>query len=536
MKDFSMTHLDPVTLEVFKHLMLAIPEEMGANLRRTAFSPNIKERLDESCALFDAQGRLIAQAEHIPVHLGAMPSAVEAAMADFPSLEEGDQIIVNDPYRGGSHLPDITVIAPFFWQGRLKGYCVNRAHHADVGGKTPGSMPGFSATLEEEGIIIPPTRFVHQETISREILRRFEAETRNPRERLGDLHAQVGANRLGISRCIGFIKHYGETSFDQFVESIIAYGARRVQSFLANLPDGEARAVDYLDGYERPIPIAVTLTKRGESLHVDFTETASQHPGNVNAPSSVTRSAVYYVLRCLLPPDISPNHGCYESVTITAPEGSLLNPCPPAAVSSGNVETSQRVVDVLLLSLQDLLPELVPAQAQGTMNNVSIGWEEQTYYETLGGGMGGSPNHAGASAVQVHMTNTANTPVEVLETTYPLRILKTALREGSGGTGRNPGGLGITKEMLFRREAEVSIQSERRTFSPKGAAGGKDGKCGLNLLRSADGNERVLPARTTRTVAAGEVLIIQTPGGGGWGARKREWSDINAPACRGGTR
>jgi len=470
-----MSILDPVTLEVFKHLILAIPEEMGANLRRTAFSPNIKERLDESCAVFDARGRLIAQAEHIPVHLGAMPSAVEAVAVDFPELNPGDQVIMNDPYRGGSHLPDITLIAPFLWEGKLKGYAVNRAHHADVGGDTPGSMPGSSSTLYEEGIVIPPTLFVKKCIIQDHVRAVFEKETRNPAERIGDLNAQVGANRLGVSRCIDFISRYGERAFDQFVEAVIDYAKSRVTAHLSDLPDGEVEAIEYLDGEDNPVPIHVKIRIQGARLEADFTGTAPQSPGNANTPLSVTRSAVYYVLRCLLPPDIPPNHGCYESVKVTAPEGSLLNPRPPAAVSSGNVETSQRIVDVLLLVLKELLPDQIPAQGQGTMNNLAIGWGKKTYYETIAGGMGGSPKCDGASAVQIHMTNTATTPVEALESAYPIRVIKTSLRDGSGGEGIHTGGMGLTREFLFLEDAVVSIQSERRRFPPKGIGGGNDG-------------------------------------------------------------
>ena len=512
-----MALIDPVTLEVFKHLILAIPEEMGGNLRRTAFSPNIKERLDESCALFDAKGRLIAQAEHIPVHLGAMPSAVEQVVADFPRLSPGDQVIVNDPYRGGSHLPDITLIAPFFWEGELKGYAVNRAHHADVGGKTPGSMPGSSSRLDEEGIVIPPTLFVTQGAIEKDVLRVFEKETRNPAERIGDLNAQVGANRLGASRCIDFIRRYGETAFDSFVEAIIDYSRSRVTAHLLALPNGMSEASENLDGETGPIRIMVKLKLEESGLEIDFTGTAPQSGGNANAPISVTRSAVYYVLRCLLPPDIPPNHGCYETVHVVAPEGTLLNPRPPAAVSSGNVETSQRIVDVLLLALKDLLPDQIPAQGQGTMNNLALGWKEKTYYETIAGGMGGGPRHRGASAVHVHMTNTATTPTEVLENAYPIRVLKTALREGSGGAGQHPGGMGVTRELLLLEDAVVSIQSERRRFPPKGIAGGSDAACGQNLLRRMDGAEVPLPSRTTSQASKGEVIVINTPGGGGWG-------------------
>jgi len=509
--------INPVTLEVFKHLILAIPEEMGGNLRRTAFSPNIKERLDESCALFDAKGRLIAQAEHIPVHLGAMPSAVEQVAADFPRLSPGDQVIVNDPYRGGSHLPDITLIAPFFWKGELKGYVVNRAHHADVGGKTPGSMPGSSSTLDEEGIVIPPTLFVTQGAISEDVLRVFQKETRNPDERIGDLNAQVGANRLGASRCIDFIRRYGETAFDSFVEAIIDYSSSRVTAHLLALPNGMSKASDNLDGETGPIRITVKVKLEGDSFEIDFTGTAPQSEGNANAPISVTRSAVYYVLRCLIPADVPPNHGCYKTIRVKAPEGTLLNPRPPAAVSSGNVETSQRIVDVLLLALRDLFPDQIPAQGQGTMNNLALGWKERTYYETIAGGMGAGPRHRGASAVHVHMTNTATTPTEVLESAYPIRVLKTELREGSGGAGLHPGGMGITRELLLLEDAVVSIQSERRRFPPKGIAGGNDAACGENLLRRTDGTEVPLPNRITFQASKGETIVVNTPGGGGWG-------------------
>ncbi len=512
-----MSIIDPVTLEVFKHLILAIPEEMGGNLRRTAFSPNIKERMDESCALFDAKGRLIAQAEHIPVHLGAMPSAVEQVVADFPSLSPGDQLIVNDPYRGGSHLPDITLIAPFFWKGKLKGYAVNRAHHADVGGKTPGSMPGESTTLDEEGIVIPPTLFVQKGVVGKDVLRVFENETRNPAERIGDLNAQVGANCLGVSRCIDFIRRYGETAFESFVEAIIDYSRSRVRAHLMTLPNRVSEASDNLDGEIEPIRITVKVIIEDGSLEIDFTGTAPQSEGNANAPISVTRSAVYYVLRCLLPVDVPPNQGCYESVHVVAPKGTLLNPRPPAAVSSGNVETSQRIVDVLLLALRDLLPDQIPAQGQGTMNNLALGWKEQTYYETIAGGMGAGPRCQGASAVHVHMTNTATTPTEVLETVYPVRVLKTRLREGSGGTGLHPGGMGVTRELLLLEDALVSIQSERRRFPPKGIAGGGDAACGKNLLRRRDGTEVPLPGRTTFQASKGDIIVINTPGGGGWG-------------------
>ena len=514
----AMGRFDPVALEVFKHLFLAIPEEMGGNLRRAAFSPNIKERLDESCAIFDHQGRLLAQAEHIPVHLGAMPTAVKATARAFPKLAPGDQIIVNDPYQGGSHLPDITVIAPFFWNGRLKGYAVNRAHHADVGGKTPGSMPGSSHSLEDEGIVIAPTLLVAEDRTQQEVLKRFQIYTRNPQERMGDLNAQIGSNRLGVARCTAFIRRYGEEAFDHFVEAIMAYSRARVHAHLTALPDGAGQATDTLDGNGSPITIAAAVELRRASLTVDFTGTSPQSNGNENAPLSVTRSAVYYVLRCLLPPDIPPNDGCYDHIRVRAPEGCLLNPRPPAAVSSGNVETSQRIVDVLLLALQNLFPEKIPAQGQGTMNNLAMGWPNKTYYETIAGGMGGSPAGDGASAVQVHMTNTANTPVEALESAYPLQVLQTALREGSEGTGQYHGGMGITKVFLLLKDTEISIQSERRRQSPKGIRGGKNGKRGINILIKPNGEVTVLPGRCSFKATKGSKLVIKTPGGGGWGS------------------
>jgi N-methylhydantoinase B len=412
-------------------------------------------------------------------------------------------------------------MAPFFWEGKLKGYAVNRAHHADVGGKTPGSMPGFSRTLAEEGIVIPPTLFVRKDRIQENVLNRFEKETRNPAERIGDLNAQVGANLLGVSRCMDFIRRYGEEAFDAFVTAMLRYSRSRVRAHLSALPDGKGEATDYLDGEGSPLPITAKVGLQGAGFEVDFTGTAPQTEGNANTPISVTRSAVYYVVRCLLPADIPPNHGCYEGVHVIAPEGSLLNPRPPAAVSSGNVETSQRIVDVILLALKDLLPEQIPAQGQGTMNNLAIGWPAKTYYETMAGGMGGSPRCDGASAVQVHMTNTATTPTEALESAYPVRVVKTELRVGSGGSGAHSGGAGLCREILLLEDAVVSIQSERRRFSPRGIAGGRDGMCGSNFLRRIDGTEVSLPGRYTLKVQKGETIIIHTPGGGGWGHAPR---------------
>jgi N-methylhydantoinase B len=338
---------------------------------------------------------------------------------------------------------------------------------------------------------------------------------------MGDLNAQVGANRLGVSRCADFLRRYGEEAFDSFTEAILAYSRSRVAAHLSALPDGVSAAQDYLDGEEEPILIVAKVKMERDRFEVNFTGTAPQHQGNANAPISVTRSAVYYVLKCLLPADIPPNHGCYETVRVVAPEGTFLNPRPPAAVSSVNVETSQRIVDVLLLALKDLLPDQIPAQGQGTMNNLALGWEGKTYYETIAGGMGGTPRCRGASAVHVHMTNTANTPTEVLENAYPVRVVKTALRKGSGGIGLHPGGLGVVRELLLLEDAVVSMQSERRRFPPKGIAGGGDGAMGQNVLRRGDGTELLLPGRVTFQAFRGDTIVIGTPGGGGWGRPSR---------------
>jgi N-methylhydantoinase B len=383
-------------------------------------------------------------------------------------------------------------------------------------------MPGISSTLSEEGIVIPPTLLVSEKGMEETVLRRFREETRSPGERIGDLNAQVGANKLGVSRCLEFLCRYGEKAYDDFVESIITYSRDRVAAHLYLLPRGTGEAIDYLDGNDSPLPIAVKVQLNGATFQVDFSGTSAQIDGNANAPMSVTRSAVYYVFRCLLPHDIPANYGCYEAVRISALEGSLLNPRPPAAVSSGNVETSQRIVDVLLLALKDLLPQKIPAQGQGTMNNLTMGWQGATYYETIAGGMGGTPQRQGADAVQVHMTNTANTPVEALESIFPLRVVRTALREDSGGDGFHAGGMGVTRELLLMERAEISIQSERRKLAPKGIAGGKDGKRGKNYFVSSDGTVNGLPGRCTFTAEKGTKIILQTPGGGGWGQPKNK--------------
>lgn len=523
--------MDPVTLEILKNAFTAVPEEMGAALKRTAYSPNIKERMDASCAVFDAQGRMLAQAEHIPVHLGSMPLTVEFAIKHFEELHSGDQIVVNDPYHGGSHLPDLTLIKPVFYNGALAGYVVNRAHHADVGGMTPGSMPGNSTEIFQEGLIIPPCKLVIRDEENADVFAILKANTRTPAERVGDIRAQIAANNLGASRMEELIKKYGANTYNEFADRIITYSEKRMRHAISEMPDGTYTAEDFLDGdgiTDQPVKIAVTITIAGSASAINFEGTDKQRKGNINAPYAVTLSAVYYVMRCVTDPEIPPNHGCYLPVSIHVPEGAILNPKPPAAVSSGNVETSQRIVDVLLLALHDALPDKIPAQSQGTMNNVVIGGVTPdadaddagtrfTYYETIAGGQGALPYKGGEGGVHTHMTNTANTPIEVLELSYPLQVERYELIPGSGGKGKFRGGSGIRRAIkVLVDNATLSIQSDRRIYQPKGLRGGENGRAGKNYL-IRDGKRLDLPAKVTRQLKKGDIVVIETPGGGGYG-------------------
>ncbi|HVG37057.1 MAG TPA: hydantoinase B/oxoprolinase family protein, partial [Thermoplasmata archaeon] len=407
-----------------------IPEEMGVALRRTAYSPNIKERMDASCALFDAEGRIVAQAEHIPVHLGSMPVAVDAAMRDFPgTLREGDQIILNDPYRGGTHLPDVTLIRPVFVRQGITGFAVNRAHHADIGGKVAGSMPATAMRLEDEGLVLEPQKFMDRGTERQAVVERFRRETLNPAERLGDLRAQIAANELGARRLVELAERIGVTSLQTSIEELLDYGERRVRASIGELPRGTWAAEDFMEGASPDEPnrirIHAEITIGGSGIAVDFEGTDRQVAGNLNAPFAVTLSAASYVMRCLTDPDAPRNAGALRPLRVLAKEGSLVRPRPPAAVAAGNVETSQRIVDVLFLALSEPLAETVPAQSQGTMNNLTIGGRDPrlfSYYETIAGGEGALPYRSGMAGVHTHMTNTRNTPVEALEFAYPLRI------------------------------------------------------------------------------------------------------------------
>jgi N-methylhydantoinase B len=508
--------LDPISLAVLDSRLAGIAEEMGALLIRGAYSSNIKERRDCSAALFDPRGRMVAQAEHIPVHLGAMPEAVAAVLARDPSA--GDAFIVNDPYRGGTHLPDVTIVSPVHADARsLIGFAVTRAHHSDVGGMRPGSMPSDSREVYQEGIVIPPVRLVREGQIDPEILQLILANVRTPEIRRGDLRAQLAANSRGGDQLAALADERGlewlESAFDEQIE----YAARRTRAVLEGLPDGVHEAVDYLEGdgiTDEDIAIAVRVEISGGSLTIDFAGTSEAVDGNVNCPLSVTRSACYFALRVLLPEDVPRNAGTYEAVDIRAPEGSLVNAQAPSAVVAGNVETSQRIADAVLLALAAAAD--LPAQGQGTMNNLVIGGRDWTYYETIGGGQGASRDGVGPSGVHVGMSNTLNTPIEALELEFPLRVERQQLAYGSGGTGAYNGGDGIERAVMMLEVASLSLLTDRRRHSPRGADGGGSGAAGRNLV-----NDEEVPSKASIDLAAGDRVTIVTPGGGGWGTPAR---------------
>ncbi|MHB9288531.1 hydantoinase B/oxoprolinase family protein [Halobacteriales archaeon Cl-PHB] len=518
-----MSDFDAVDLEILRTQLESVAEEMGQVLIRGAYSPNITERRDCSTAVFDADGRLVAQAEHIPVHLGAMPDAVDAVLEHDP--DPGDVWLLNDPFEGGTHLPDVTLVAPLapgadatdgaVADGEVVGYAVARAHHADVGGPTPGSMPAGATEIHAEGLRIPPIRLVADGTVREDVEALVLANVRNPDERRADLRAQVAATDRGAARVGDLLADHGRRLLDAF-DAVRAYSRDRVAGELAELPDGTYEASDVLEGdgvTEADVPIAVTVEIDGPTLAVDFAGTADQVAGNLNAPLSVATSAVYFVVRCITDPEIPPNAGCYDPVSVTAPEGSLLNPDPPAAVVGGNVETSQRVVDVCFAALAAAAPERVPAGGQGTMNNLVVGSREFAYYETVGGGAGATPESDGLSGVQVGMTNTMNTPVEALEAAYPLRVEEYARRRNSGGAGTTDGGDGLVRAVRLLTDATVSLLTERRRHAPRGLAGGENGTPGRNLV---DGEE--VPSKVTLDLEAGSVVRLETPGGGGYGS------------------
>jgi len=522
-----MTALGPVELEILRTQLKSVAEEMGEVLIRGAYSPNVTRRRDCSTAIFDAEGDLVAQAEHIPVHLGAMPDAVDAVLERDP--DPGDVWLLNDPFRGGTHLPDVTLVAPIapgaaasdgtVADGEIVCYAVSRAHHADVGGMAAGSMPAGARDVFQEGVRIPPVRLVAGGRHRAEIESLVLANVRNPAERRVDLRAQRAATERGEARIGDLLADHGGRLLDAFA-AVQDYSRERVEAEVAAIPDGTYRATDVLEGdgvTDDDIPITVEITVEGTSVTVDFAGTADQVAGNVNAPLSVAKSAVYFVLRCVTDPEIPPNAGCYDPISVEAPEGSLLNPDPPAAVVGGNVETSQRVVDVCFAALAEAAPDRVPAQGQGTMNNLVIGSPEFAYYETIGGGAGANPGSDGLSGAQVGMTNTQNTPIEALEAAFPLRVEQYALRDGTGGAGVHRGGDGLVREIRLLADATVSLLTERRRYAPRGVAGGSDGTVGRNLI---DGE--VVAAKLTRECDAGTTVTVETPGGGGHGSQTDE--------------
>ena len=508
-----------IELEIFNNLFSAIADEMGIVLRRSAFSPNIRERCDFSCAIFDEKGELVAQASHIPVHLGAMPETMKSILPLF-EWKPGDVIITNDPFCGGTHLPDITLIKPIFFKNDLTFFLIVRAHHADVGGKYAGSM-AVATHIEEEGILIRPTYLIKEGKIQKDFIENLLVKLRNPQEREGDFNAQIASLLRGEVRLNEMYKKYGLPKLKEIIDELKNYSQRAMEKILEKVPPGNYSFIDYLDDdglEEENIPIEVEIRFKEKKAIVDFSKSASQVKGCVNAPKAVTYSAVYYVFLSLLNTlgEYPINQGCFRPIEIITKPGTIVSATYPSAVAAGNVETSQRIVDTLLGALSQAFPDLIPSASCGTMNNIAIGNEKIAYYETIGGGMGGRPGKEGLSGVHTHMTNTLNTPIEALEHDYPIRIERYAIRENSGGKGKYRGGNGLIREYTFLEACTVTILSERRKTSPYGLFGGEPGKRGENLLIKGK-NKIFLPGKINLQVKKGDRIIIMTPGGGGWG-------------------
>ncbi len=526
---------DPIELEIFKNLYHSIAEEMGAALRRTAFSPNIKERRDYSCAVFDRAGEVIAMGDHMPVHLGSMPMSVRAAIVAC-EMAPGDVVMLNDPFRGGTHLPDITLVAPVYVKPRRPArpaspdfYVASRAHHADVGGAFAGSM-GLCREIYQEGFRIPPVRIMRAGVIERDLLALLLNNVRTPEEREGDLGAQIAACYTGAERLREICSRYGVDRARRAAQELLRYSEELMRSFLLRVPPGTYRAEDFLDNdgiSDQPVKIAVTVsvTNRisGPVVTVDFTGSDAQVEGSVNAVEAITYSACFYVFRCLLADDVPATAGLMRPIRVIAPEGSVVNARPPAAVAGGNVETSQRIVDVLLRALAQAIPDRIPAAASGTMNNLTIGGIDPrtgqpfAYYETLAGGMGARPGKSGVSGVHTHMTNSLNTPAEALEYAYPLRVRRYSLRSGSGGTGKHRGGDGIVREIEVLTDCEVTLLADRRTRGPWGLSGGDTGSPGKTSVISSSGSVEEMPGKFSTRLRKNERVRIESPGSGGWG-------------------
>ena len=529
---------DPIKLEIFKSLYSSVAEEMGVSLRRSAFSPNIKERRDYSCAVFNRDGVLIAQGDHMPVHLGSMPMSVRAAL-DTLELGPGDIAVLNDPYAGGTHLPDVTMVAAVFRPSDSSPlyYVANRAHHADIGGATPGSM-GRADEIFQEGLRIPPVRLMIGGEVNEDVMRLISANVRLPEEREGDLTAQLGAIRTGQTRLLEIVERYGFKEANLYASHLVNYTARMMRRVIRELPDGSYEAKDYLDddGYsDNPVRIAVSIKIKGDRATVDFTGSAPQVRGPVNAVEAITVSAVYYVFRCLIPTSVPASWGILEPIKVIAPPGTIVNALPPAPVAGGNVETSQRIVDTLLLALSRA-GAAVPAASQGTMNNLTIGGTDArtnrqfAYYETVAGGMGARAGLDGIDAIHTHMTNSLNTPAEAMEYAYPLRVRQYSIRRGTGGSGQFQGGDGVVREIELLTDARVTILSDRRKTRPYGLCGGQPGAAGRTVLIAKDG-EHILNGKDSIDGRAGDRIRIESPGGGGYGrevkkSRSREIENL----------
>lgn len=526
--------IDPIQLEIYRHLFTSIPEEMGTALKRTAYSPNIKERRDYSCAIFDADGQLAAMGDHMPVHLGSMSLSVQAAISAH-ALGPGDIVILNDPFCGGTHLPDITMIAPVYEpsDGFSKPvfYTATRAHHSDVGGMSPGSMP-LSEEIFQEGLRIPPLKLYRAGQLNRDLLSLLLWNVRTPREREGDLAAQVGAIRVGEKRLLELLESNGRQKVEQHCAALQNYSEKVMKDVISRIPNGRYKGEDLLDdeggsrtGSERAIRIRVSITVSGSRMKIDFRGSDAQVKGCMNAVYPVTLSAVYYVLRCLAPDDAPASAGLMRPVGVTAEPGTIVNAQYPAATAGGNVETSQRIVDTLLKALSSALPKLVPAASSGTMNNLALGGIDPlsgssfSYYETIGGGMGASPERDGDSGVHTHMTNSLNTPIEVLEYDFPVRVREYRLRNGSGGKGKFRGGDGIIRSLEVLTDCQVTILSDRRKHPPYGLNGGGTGKRGANYLISK-GKRKLVPGKVSINLSKGDTIQIESPGGGGWGTNR----------------
>jgi N-methylhydantoinase B len=521
---------DAVTLEVYRHLFTALAEEMGASLRRASFSPNIKERRDYSCALFDPEGVAVALGDHMPVHLGAMPMSVEAALEEVGVLDPDDVVILNDPFKGGTHLPDITLISPVYARSdpTLLGYVASRAHHSDVGGMSPGSMP-LAQEIFQEGLRIPPVRLYRRGKRNEDLWNALLANVRTPVERAGDLDAQLAAIHTGEARLLELVDRKGAREVLEAMAGLIQYADRLVEEGIRRIPDGTFQAKDFMDddGFgSGPVPICLTMEIQGARMVLDFRDTAPQTRGGINAVAAITSSATRYVVRCmveaLLETPLPAGGGSMSAVSLRLPPGSLVNAALPASVAAGNVETSQRITDVILEVFAQALPTLTPALSQGTMNNTTVGGTDPrtgdafAYYETVGGGQGGGPSGPGLSGVHSHMSNSLNTPVEALEHAYPFRVTHYGIRRGSGGVGTHPGGDGLRRDIQLLTPGRVTLLTERRLQGPWGMAGGGDGAPGRNVLIRRD-QEEALPGKVTFDAQEGDIISIRSPGGGGWG-------------------